>query len=172
MLTYMSMDSLIEQSLSDGRLFRAHPFHPATKIARLICVSGSIWEYLTGSEIRAGQLHAELDSFTGGDNIVISMKPRGADTAFIGILEPPTDGIFDIRSRDPRPGMRILGAFARRDYFIGLVLRQRKFLLTESDWDIAIAECKRKWRRRFYELLPLTGASPNDFLSNWTCLDI
>lgn len=168
----MSIDTLISDSIADGRLFRLLPYKPSTRIARRICVSGSVWDYLNSDEIRAGYLHAELDSFIGGDNIVVSMLPRNADTAFIGILEPPDDGIFDIRSRAPRPALRVLGAFARRDYFIGLVHRERKVLRAEHDWDLAITECKREWQRCFHALLPLTGASPNAYLSNWTCLDI
>jgi hypothetical protein len=129
-------------------------------------------EYVVSDDIRAGQLHAELDSFIGGDKIVLSMIPRNAGNAFMGILDPPNNGLFDIRSRDPRPGMRILGGFGRKDFFIGLALRERRTLVTEQDWNRAIAECKREWQHRFHSSLPLIGAFPNDYLTNCECMDL
>ena len=168
----MSIDILIEDSTGGGKLFKLLPYEPSTRIIRLIYLAPVVMNYVASDDPRAGYLHAELDSFISGDNIVISMVPRNAATAFIGILDPPENGMFDIRSRDPRPAMRILGGFARKDVFIGLVLRTRKLLLTEKDWDVAIAECKRKWQSRFHALLPLTGASPSDYLSNCTCMDL
>ena len=166
------LDILAESAVADGRLFRLHPYEPTTRIARLLSVSPSVMEYLQSDDMRAGQLHAELDSFIGGDKITISMIPRHAGSAFIGLLEPAQDGVFDIRSIDPRPAVRVLGAFVRRDYFVGLVPRTRKMLLTPKDWETAIEDCKREWKHCFHESLPLTGASPNDYLSNWICLDI
>ena len=167
-----TLDILAQDCISDGRLFHLHPYVPSTRIARLICVSPSVMDYLQSNDMRAGQLQAELDSFIGGDKIAISMVPRNAGSAFIGLLAPAEDGIFDIRSIDPSPAIRVFGAFVRRDYFVGLVHRTRKMLKTERDWEIAIADCKREWKHCFHASLPLTGASPNDYLSNWTCLDI
>lgn len=168
----MSIDILIEQCAADRRLFQIHPYVPHTKIVRELYVSPSVKSYLESSQIRAGQLHGQLDSFIGGNKIVISMLPRNAGNAFFGLLEPPSNGLWDLRSIDPRPALRILGAFAKKDCFIGLVLRTRSTLKTEKDWDVAITECKREWRVRFHALLPLTGGIPNDHFSNWVSMDI
>lgn len=171
----MSIDILIEDGVARGRLFRLLPYEPSTPIVRLVCLSDAVWPYVMSNALRAGRLHAELDSFIGGDQVTISLNPRGAKrgakNAFIGMLEPSSDGFLDIRSRDPRPALRVLGGFARRDYFIGLVLRERRLMETEQHWEEALTECKRSWWHLFYPIPPITGASPNDYLSNWICLD-
>lgn len=168
----MSTQALIEDSLSHGTLRRLHPWNPATKLVRLIYLSPTVFEYVQSDEIRAGLLHQTLDVFIGGAKITITMTPRKKqNTAYMGLLDPIENGILDIRSIDPAPALRILGAFARKDHFIGLVHRFRKEMLTENDWTLAIEECRREWKKRFHALLPIVGDNPNDYLSNYSCVD-
>ena len=145
----MSIDILIEDSTGGGKLFKLLPYEPSTRIIRLIYLAPVVMNYVASDDPRAGYLHAELDSFISGDNIVISMVPRNAATAFIGILDPPENGMFDIRSRDPRPAMRILGGFARKDVFIGLVLRTRKLLLTQKRLGCRNCRMQKKMAKPF-----------------------
>ena len=43
----------------------------------------------------------------------------------MGLLAPREDAFWDIRSRDPRPGLRVIGHFAETDVFVALVWRPR-----------------------------------------------
>jgi len=167
----MSIDILIDHYLTNGTLFRLHPWLPSTRLTRMICLAPSVNEYVLSDEYRAGRLHQDLDLFIAGDIITVSMIPRKAGVAYMALLDPTEDAIWDMRSRDPSPGLRILGAFARKDYFIGLVLRTRRQLVNDKHWDKAIAECHREWRARFHALLPHSGVDENAYLTNCTCVD-
>lgn len=101
-----------------------------------------------------------------------SIAGKVGDNDPLDWLTPPEDGLFDIRSRDPKPGMRVLGAFVSRDYFVGLVPRTRRLLQGEKDWQDAISECNREWQRCFHALRPYIGATADDYLSNCTCVDV
>ena len=151
-------------------LFEVHTFDPAITPARRICVSEHVAALLRdeGNE-RAGYLLDDLDRFLKGNIVTISMQPRDAKTAFMGLLDPAANCKFDIRSRDPSPALRIIGAFRERDFFIGLVLRVRR-IMNEPDWVQAIDECDELWRLHFHDS-PLTGSNPSVFLTNWYCVD-
>jgi hypothetical protein len=60
-----------------------------------------------------------------GQEIAVSVVPFEHRTAYMGILDPVSEGIWEIRSRDPNPGMRILGRFACKDTFIAFDVRLR-----------------------------------------------
>ena len=167
----MSIHILIDECLARKDLFRLHPYDPSTKIARLMYVSHSIMNYLQSADIRAGYVHGDLDSFIGGDEILVSLVPHKARKAYMGLLKPPENGIWDIRCRDPKPGMRVMGGFAKKDSFIALSYFERKDKDTPSDWRIAIAECDRQWAALFKNNLPMIGVSPSDYLSNCACVD-
>ncbi len=169
----MSIHVLIEDCLASGRLFRLHPWLPSTKPIRLIYISRPVKEFIDSDVQRAGQLHADLDSFIGGDTINVSMTPRKARSAYMGRLDPTTDGIWDIRSRDPSPSLRLLGGFAKKDEFVALVLYERLPLGAYGSraWSIATTDCNVQWGNRFHAYRPLTGDDPNGYLSKCSCMD-
>lgn len=151
-------------------LYDVPPFDPGIRPVRRLCVSEHIAAFLEDEENeRAGFLLDDLDGFVKGNKITISMKPRDAGIAFMGILDPAADCKFDIRSRDPSPGLRIIGAFREKDFFVGLVLRVRR-IMKEPDWVQAIDECEQLWRLHFHNS-PLTGSNPSVFLTNWHNVD-
>jgi hypothetical protein len=169
----MSIQGLIDDWISRGEVFCLLPWLPSIKTARLIYVSRTVRAFIDSGDDRAGYLHANLDSFIGGDLITASMTPRKAGKAYMGLLHPTDDGIWDIRSRDPSPALRLLGGFARRDAFVGLVLYARKSLGAFGDraWSVAITDCKAEWRRRFHPYSPVTGDDLHDYLSNGSRVD-
>jgi len=168
----MSIRILIQDAISREDLFILPVTDPYIKRSRIIVLNNLLNEYVKSDDIRAGALQAEMESYIGGDLISASLDPREAGDAFFGLLDPAADGWWDLRSRDPRPGLRVLGAMIERDYFVGLVLKTRKELLTEKDWELAIRECKREWERFAATLLPPNlGASVDDYFSNAYCVD-
>ena len=167
----MSIHILIDEHVAAKRLFRLHPYEPATKVARLIYVSPSLSAYLQSEDTRAGYVHGDLDSFIGGDRILVSLIPHKARKAYMGLLEPTLNGIWDIRCRDPKPGIRVMGGFSKINHFVALTYFERKIKDTPADWRITIAECDREWNALFGNELPITGEHPSDFLSNYRCVD-
>ena len=70
---------------------------------------------------RANRLRADLEMFVRGQVLGISMTPYRHKSAYMGLLDPPERGFWDIRSRDPKPALRVLGHFADVDLFVALV---------------------------------------------------
>lgn len=167
----MSIQELIRDCLARDDLFLLDTFDPSIPRVRFIYVSQTVKEFTENpTNARAGRLHANLDLFIGGGVITASMAPHKAGNAYMGRLNPPEDGIWDIRSRDPSPALRLLGGFSKRDVFIGLVLRERKSLGDKKsrEWSVAISECNKEWRNRFLAYKPLCGDNLHDYLSNCT----
>ena len=95
----------------------------------------------------------------------------------MGLLDPPADAVWDIRSRDPRPAIRIIGHFADTDLFIGLTWAPRSVPVPWSNrpplgeggseqWKLIIRECKAAWRRLFPSYDPYSGDTIHDYISN------
>jgi len=169
----MSIQGLIQHCLATEQLFPLHPWLPSTKQTRFVYVSRSVRDFIDSDDERAGQLHADLDLFIGGDVITASMVPRKAGKAYMGLLHPATDGIWDIRSRDPSPALRLLGGFVWKDAYIGLILEKRALLgaFNSAPWKVAIRKCKTEWRNRFHAYPPLTGDDLHGYLSNGSRVD-
>jgi hypothetical protein len=152
-------------------LHELHSFDPGITPVRRIWVSDHAADFIgLDSDYRAGKFLDDLDRFITGKKISISMRPRKAKDAFIGILEPAANCIFDFRSRAPEPGLRLIGAFKRKDFFVGLVFRVRRYM-NDAEWDRAIAECNELWKLHFQDIPPLTGSDPSVFLTNWRIVD-
>lgn len=181
-LTYMSIQEWIDGLLEDERLCLLEPTIPSDPVERVMLVSPEVWGVINGPwpkvkwERRCSALRADLEAFIRGDEISLSLTPYKADTAYMGLLDPPADGVWDIRSRDPAPGIRVLGQFAKRDLFVALVPAARsvevEFLTRgplgegqSDEWAAAIKECRAAFRKLFYPLLPLRGDNPSEYVS-------
>lgn len=70
---------------------------------------------------RYGQLAADFDRFTEGMQIPVAMAPYEKDKiAYLARIDPVEYGIWTIRSIDPRPAIRVFGAFIEVDHFVCL----------------------------------------------------
>jgi len=167
----MSIQILIEKCLENETLFILHPSAPEVGAKRIIYLSPVVMEFLGRDDFRSSRLLSELEAFVMGDIVSISMIPRNARSEMMGMLEPIENGLFDYRSRAPRPGLRLIGGFARKDCFIALGMYLRR-TMNEPEWRAAIRECDLAWAERFKKHLPMmTGVDPSDYLSNYFCMD-
>jgi hypothetical protein len=119
-------------------------------------------------EIRANKLRADLDYFIEGGNIAIGQDPyKKKRTAYMVRLDPAYDEVWQIRSRDPKPGIRVFGRFADRDVFVALTWSERTPLGGPGNlaWIEAINLCKSEWRKLFPAYQPISGSDYNDYLS-------
>lgn len=176
----MSIDDLVGNLIESKQLRVLEPLMPGD-IRRHMLISPEVQALIDGPwptvawERRCSRLRADLETFVRGDLVSLSLTPFAAGAAYLGLLAPPRDGIWDIRSRDPSPAMRVLGGFLCRDTFVALLPAARsvpcEFLqrgpLGDRDspeWRSAILECKAEWRRLFLGFRPTQGVSGDEFV--------
>jgi len=173
----MSIYDQIQRRLESGELRSITPLMNGT-ISRKLYLSRDLFSRIEGPwgdisvEKRFGRLRADLERFVTGGHIVACLVPYKAKTAYMGKLD--ADEVWDIRSQDPSPGLRVFGRFAARDIFIGLGWAPRsrdwagKRLLGErdsQDWKDEISLCKREWHRLLHPYNALEGNELGDYLS-------
>jgi hypothetical protein len=116
-------------------------------------------------EARFGRARAYLDTFISGDLMSVRMPPSKSVSAQIALLEDDKDQVWEIRVRDPKPGVRIFGSFTEKDVFLALTIGFREKYKTDADWVPPIERCKRTWRTYFPTYTPLSGSQPDDYVS-------
>lgn len=168
----MSIHILIDEHVAKGNLLVLHPSSHTISVKRILYLSPSLMDFVGRDDFRAGKLLQELESFIAGEIVSISMIPRKAKKAMMGLLAPIENGNFDYRSKKPRPGLRVIGGFVKRDYFIALGLHVRS-KMDEEEWRATILAFDLAWGELFKNNLPMmTGVNPSDYLSNCFCVDL
>ena len=179
----MSIDNWITELERCGELHALQPVLPGDPVVRRIWLSAEVQALIEGPwpnakwEIRCGKLRADLEAFVIGHEIGVCLTPYQAGTAYMALLSPVKDGIWDIRSRDPQPGLRILGAFAMQDGFVALVPASRSVGTdlpirgplgdrNSAAWKAAVRDCKAKWRRLFPMFQRIGGDNIHDYLDD------
>jgi hypothetical protein len=149
----MSIRVLIHQRIAEGRLFPLAPVLPSDPIERTMLLSKEINDLVMGPWVdqrwanRCNRLRANLEEFVKGVVVTVSLTPYEHAAAYMGRLDRPIDEVWDIRSRDPKPGLRVFGRFSEHNTFIALHWGTRKELLDRRAWGFAIAETKGRWNR-------------------------
>jgi hypothetical protein len=184
-LTYMSIRDEINARLNEmpPRLFTLERSLPSDPVSRSMFLSEEIKNLLDGPwarddrRYRAGRLRADLEEFIKGEEITLCFEPFAAKTAYMGRLCPIVDSVWDIRSRDPSPALRVVGFFAEMDAFVALrwAPRSRRPGWTDkpplgdrdsSEWRDIIVQCKTDWKNLFHTYLPVTGECINAYVSD------
>ena len=191
-LTYMSIGHEIQQRCLEGRLVRLSGGLPGRPEIRAIYVVPDIATQLSDAsegrlppaqEEQWTQVAQSLAWFIEGRLVVVPKEDRYSGNAFMLRLRrlarrwaaPPRE-VWEIRIKDPKPGMRLLGRFAAYDQFIALSRYDRmelgdpwKTWEGKKAWWAAAVQCKALWSNLFNGYQPLTGAYPDDYLSNAKC---
>lgn len=107
-----------------------------------------------------------LDSFTEGLLWSVRIPPSTSVMAQIALLKDADEEVWELRIRDPKPGLRLFGRFSERDCFIALTWAERENLETDDDWLREKERCKREWRKFFPSFKPHTGSQADDYVSN------
>ncbi|MEX2451632.1 MAG: hypothetical protein WD407_12310, partial [Rhodospirillales bacterium] len=114
----MSIQDSINDGVRKGRLCWLQPRVDGEEIKRHMLMGESVAPLILGPwedqewKNRCFRLRNDLEDFIHGNPITIARNPQKARNAFMSQLNPPADSAWDIRARDPRPGIRILGRFA------------------------------------------------------------
>lgn len=171
----MSIQDELNSRCAEGRLFYLPLARTNLQTVRYLFVSPELYRFVaTGpwenkaEEKRGGFLRADLDDFTRGAILTVEWNPFEARAAYFGRLDPTTAEVWDIRSRDPRPGIRVLGSFADKDTFVCLLWFLRKEWEDRHcrKWRDARVQASTEWRNLFPSYETLKGENIHDYLSN------
>jgi hypothetical protein len=154
-LTYMSMHDELRDRIEEGRLRVLAPKRPTIAGPRIILLNSETADLIEGpwgdadSEVRMQKLRADLDLFSRGGLIVVATRKH--KTCLLKRLEPLDQEVWEFRSRDPKPGTRLFGRFAKPDTFVGTNIAARIDLKSEGsrEWRDEIERCKSEWRKLF-----------------------
>ena len=123
-------------------------------------------------KIRCGRLWADFDRFIEGRLISVALdspysKPK---TTYMARLDPPADDVFEIRSRDPKRGIRVFGLFADKDVFLAFNWDYRTKLggPTDRDFDREREIAKAKWRQLFPSYKSIRGKNIDEYFADVT----
>ncbi len=164
----MSIHDVIESQCDEDRLF---PFTLAgDEHARWMFMSENVNELFSGPwenqewNNRCSDLSVDFERFVSGDIITVARNSRKAKSAYMSQLEKPIDRVWDIRSTNPSPGIRVLGRFAEKDVFVAVNWDLRCHLgeYGSDEWNFIINDCKAKWRQLFH---PYDALGDNERIS-------
>lgn len=151
--------------LQRGVSSRRHFFLEASLHRRLEqAMAGSSKE-----DARLAMLYADVERFTSGQVITVGVNPYEKDrTAYMARTEPVQEGIFDLRSQDPSPAIRLFGAFCEIDVFLGLTWRWRNELggRNERAFDFAVMEAMKVWDALLPDCRRLFSDNIEDYISD------
>ena len=151
--------------LENGGLHMVRPLTRNSPCRRAMFVTTNVWEVLNGpwenedDEDRFGRLYADLVQFVEG---------RRIDHNYVKNLWPPRDAVWEIRSVRPRPSVRVLGRFAKKDVFIATNFELRNGLgeFDSRAWREAKRRCLAEWRHLFNSYPALIGSTIHDHISD------
>lgn len=149
---------------------------PASPVNRVLLATPDVYRLVTGpwtdqrEELRAGRLWADFDRFTEGRLISVALdNPYGKlRTTYLARMDPGRDEVWEIRSRDPKPGIRVFGRFSEPDVFIALNWEYREGLggPGSREFNVEIQKCKAEWRKCIPTFEAHEGTSVDEYISN------
>jgi hypothetical protein len=176
----MSIQDEVNGHLTTGHLIRLRLFYPGLPEKRVLYLTPTLMALLQGPwagnvkwEKRWSVAWQTLDDFINGlprDRIFVRSAPRKKSSAFMSQLDPEKDEIWEMRCRDPKPGLRIFGSFIAQDIFVALTAAPHECLSSEEDWNRAIREYKEEWNR-YFNSAAFAGSYPDDYLTKAIVLD-
>lgn len=156
----MSIRDLIQDAVKAGELTLFKPLAPGSTIRRTLLMTRGICDFLEAEDDeeqieRCAHLQADLERFVSGGAI----GPK-----FLFLLYPASSCVWEIRSVQPSPSIRVLGLFPERDIFIAtnIALREQLGGWESRAWRDVRVEAATIWRRLFLTYQPLGGAEIHD----------
>lgn len=178
----MSIDDQIRGAVSAGKLYYLE-MEEGDPERRAMLLHIDIRDLLAcrpdnlRKERKIGRLRADLQMFVKGELISMCFEPfQHKKTSYMGRYDPVEESTWAIRSRDPNPGMRIFGRFAKKNVFIAL---NYEFRSVQPKWSnkkplgdkhslehqLAMIETKERWKHLFNGIEPVKGEDCHDYIS-------
>ncbi len=138
---------------------------------RVVYLEDALYGEITlGTDHRIGGLWQDLDNFSLGELITVGYGPEA--TCMMKNLDPRTDEVWEIRSKDPKPQIRIFGRFCAQDVFVATHATYRDHLgnpweskFEGNHWPQEILRCRQIWEQLCQGAAPHNGRSINDYIS-------
>jgi hypothetical protein len=172
-------DAYLRECLRDERLYEVPILSPSMTVQRRILALPKLMRQIDGSAASGGQrrlvieLRADLDDFIGGEPVTVGGPKHKAAYMKPMARAPRESGfggheVWEIRSREPEPGIRLFGRFAQRDVFVATDWERRDTLgaLGSLIWRREIRRCKHDWTTVFGTRGPHIGANVHDYISD------
>ena len=110
----MSIRDEINHRIGEERLFRLAPLVVGDKKARTVLMSVEINSMVNGPWLdgaegnRCARLRADLENFVSGEPITVCWEPfKGREVHQIARLDKVEEEVWDYRSVEPAPGLRV-----------------------------------------------------------------
>jgi hypothetical protein len=121
---------------------------------------------------RDAELSNFLDAFSEMNHVSVSESPGRKPPEVMLARVAPTDAEFwsmRIIEPDDTAGMRVLGAFCWKDGFVGLTCEYRD-KIPPGQFHTEVQEVRDAWHDLFGTIVPHSGGSLDDYLSNYYVL--
>lgn len=178
-LSYKSIREAALAAVDREALRLLEPVFDSDPVRRVMMLHPELQDLLENDAFdrRIFRLRADLEAFVMGQDLAVSITPYEHKDAYLGLLDPTNEGIWEIRSRDPDPGMRVFGRFAYTDAFVALgwSLRSKpddrwpakKPLGSANslEYQFAQIETLERWESIFPKFNALTGDDVSELLS-------
>jgi len=161
--------------MGEKRLFQVMPMLPGSPVERLLLASEEVYGLVAGpwdaklEPERLGRLWQDFDRFVLGRLITVALDNpyRKPKATYLSRLDPTADEVWEIRSCDPAPAIRVFGRFAEVDTLIVLNWEYRKPLGGPSDGWFAIEreKCKAEWKKLFPAYPPISPGVVHEYVS-------
>lgn len=151
----MSIEDEILERNARGMLFPLSPLAPGTTAKRSMFVEERLWKLLQSPEgddeweKRVAYLRADLEVFVTGE--VIGPK-------YLFLLYPARDAVWEIRSVQEEPSIRVLGFFPKKDVYVAATFALREELggWQSREWKTVKRFAAAVWRKLFPSYRPIT----------------
>lgn len=144
-------------------------------MVRALYASAEVYRLITGpwadaaEEVRCGRLWADFDRFVEGRVVPVALNTPYSHPSktYLSRLHPAQDEVWEIRSRAPKPSIRVFGRFADTDCFVALGWKLRKELggPGSNEFRHEVRSCMAAWRRIFPSYDPFTGSTVDEYIS-------
>jgi hypothetical protein len=117
---------------------------------------------------RVIRLQLDLDRFISGKEIPVASDAMHARPyALLAQLQPPSEEVWEIRSVDPDPSLRVFGRFTEKNVFVALRWQHRGILaaMDSGEWDFLMKLCQHDWNSLVFPYQPHCGRYPDDYVS-------
>lgn len=176
----MSIKAAIRRHVRGERLFPLEMSLESDRVLRGLFLSPEIKRLMEGPwtspqcASRIARLQANFEAYAKGESVVMSLEPFAAEDAFFGRLDTPAEEIWDIRSREPTPGLRVFGRFAAPNIFIAFDWYPRSVDWNGRQslgdryhqlWEIAKTSCTEQWSLLFPDHEALHGGQVQDYVT-------
>src|SRR3546814_17331830 len=110
---------------------------------------------------RVGQLRYDFDHFSTGGPITVGYGSEG--TCMLKRLEPQSEEVWELRSRAPKPALRVFGRFAETDAFLAPHMVRSDDLGGRGalEWAAAIRTWMASWAQLCHPFPPPSGKNPH-----------